>query len=203
MNARRGVAVIAAACACRTLVGAATMDSLEVSRSHDRYRLLASAHLDATPESIYTVLTDYGDNGFSRISGAYKESGFLAPDTDGTPIVFTRMEGCLLRHCMTFNRVERLETEEPFHIRSVTLPMQSNFKYATSDWRLDRDGAGGTNLKYELEMEPDFWIPPLIGPWYLKRTLAQGGARAVTRIEALARAIDGAPRAASFAASPP
>jgi hypothetical protein len=42
-------------------------------------------------------------------------------------------------------------------------------------------------------MEPDFFIPPLIGPWYLKRTLSQGGVRAVTRIERLARQLDGRP----------
>jgi hypothetical protein len=190
VTARGLSAGLAAACACSTVI-AATMDTLDVSRARDRYHLEADAHLDATAESIYAVLTDYDDNRFSRISSAYKESGYLAPDKDGTPIVFTRMEGCLLRHCMTFNRVERLETKKPYWIRSVTLPMRSNFKYATSEWHLKPDGTGGTNLAYQLEIEPDFWIPPLVGPWYLKRRLAQGGARAVSRIETLARELDG------------
>ena len=48
-------------------------------------------------------------------------------------------------------------------------------------------------MVYKLEMEPDFRIPPLIGPWYLKRMLSQGGVRAVMRIERLARQIDGLP----------
>jgi hypothetical protein len=48
-------------------------------------------------------------------------------------------------------------------------------------------------MKYRLEMEPDFWVPPLIGPWYLKRTLSHGGVRAVSRIERLARELDGLP----------
>jgi hypothetical protein len=42
-------------------------------------------------------------------------------------------------------------------------------------------------------MEPAFFVPPVIGPWYLKRTLARGGLRAVTRIERLARELDGRP----------
>jgi hypothetical protein len=40
-------------------------------------------------------------------------------------------------------------------------------------------------------MEPDFFVPPVVGPWYLKRTLSQGGQRAVVRIERLARELDG------------
>ena len=51
----------------------------------------------------------------------------------------------------------------------------------------------GTKMTYKLEMEPDFFVPPVIGPWYLKRTLSQGGLRAVTRIERLARELDGRP----------
>jgi hypothetical protein len=139
------------------------------------------------------VLTDYGDNGFGRISSAYKESRFLDPAADGTPIVFTRMEGCVLFYCMTLRRTERLETVEPRLIKSVALPEQSNFKYSVSEWLLAPDGTGGTNMVYKLEMEPDFRVPPVIAPWYLKRTLSQGGVRAVLRIERLARELDGLP----------
>lgn len=35
-------------------------------------------------------------------------------------------------------------------------------------------------------MEPDFWVPPLIGPWIIKRTLKVDGMDAIGRIEALA-----------------
>jgi hypothetical protein len=42
-------------------------------------------------------------------------------------------------------------------------------------------------------MEPDFFVPPVVGPWYLKRTLTQGSQRAVVRIERLARQLDGRP----------
>lgn len=178
--------------AASSVLAAATIDGLDVMRKQGLYSLEADAHIDATPESIYAVLTDYADNRFGRISSAYKESRFLDPAADGTPMVFTRMEGCLLWHCMSLQRTERLETREPFFIRSVVVPEGSNFKSSMSEWVLERDG-DGTKLTYKLEMEPDFFIPPIIGPWYLKRTLSQGGVRAVTRIERLARMLDGRP----------
>ena len=121
------------------------------------------------------------------------ESRYLdEPAADGTPLVYTRMEGCMLWHCMTLERTERLETEAPGWIKSTALPEASNFKLATSEWVLEPHGAG-TMMTYKLEMEPDFFVPPIIGPWYLKRTLSQGGLRAVTRIERLARELDGRP----------
>jgi hypothetical protein len=182
-----------AASAASSMLAAATIDNLEIDRKRGRYELVADANLAATAESIYAVLTDYEDNRFGRISSVYKESDYLEPAPDGTPIIYTRMEGCLMWYCMSLKRVERLETQKPYRIKSVTLPEESNFKYSTSEWVLSPDGSGGTNMTYRLEMEPDFWVPPVIGPWYLKRTLSQGGVRAVTRIERLARELDGRP----------
>ncbi len=187
------VVIALGAVAASALCAAATIDALDVTKQHGRYSLEAEARLEATPESIYAVLTDFEDNRYSRISRAYKESRYLdEPAADGTPLIYTRMEGCLLWHCMSLERTERLETKAPFWIKSTALPESSNFKHSTSEWLLERDG-DGTKMIYKLEMEPDFFVPPVIGPWYLKRTLSQGGLRAVTRIERLARELDGRP----------
>jgi hypothetical protein len=191
---QRDAAIAAlAALAASSLLSAATIDKLDVTRKKGRYSLVANAHLAATPQSIFDVLMEYDDNAYGRISGAYKESKYLEPDADGTPIVYTRMEGCVLWHCMNLERVERLESMEPRWIKSYALPERSNFKYGTSEWLLEPDGNGGTNMVYKFEMEPDFWVPPLIGPLALKRQLSQGGMRAVRRIENLARELEGLP----------
>jgi hypothetical protein len=191
MTAVRAAAAVGAM-VVGALAAAATIDDLDVERHRGRYSLEAEARLAATPESIYAVLTDFDDNAYARISRAYKESRYLDPASDGTPIVYTRMEGCALWHCMTLERTERLETDEPYYIKSVAIPEGSNFKHAMSEWVLEPDG-DGTKMRYRLEMEPDFFVPPVIGPWYFKRTLSQGGLRAVTRIERLARELDGRP----------
>ena len=189
-------AVAGVAAAAGSLVPAATIDedALDVTRRNGRYSLVAEAHLAATPESIYHVLMDYDDNAYGRISGVYKESRYLDPAPDGTPIVYTRMEGCLLRFiCVSLCRTERLESIEPRWIKSYVLPERSNFKHSTSEWVLEPDGNGGTKMQFSLEMEPDFWVPPIIGPRILERTLERGGVNAVRRIETLARIRDGRP----------
>jgi len=113
-----------AASAC---VWAVTIEKLSVTRESERYSLAADAHLAATPASIYAVLVDYDDNRFVRISSAYTESRYLDPDTDGTPIVFTRIESCVVRHCTMLDRVERLETREPNWIKARTSRTSSSW----------------------------------------------------------------------------
>jgi hypothetical protein len=186
MSRRRIITTLALAGA---LIGpfawAATMRSLDVDKKDMRYSLVADTFLAAPADAIYAVLIDY--DRMNRISSVYKEYGYLEPDTDGTPIVYTRMEGCALFYCKSMMRVERLEMNPPHYIRTVVLPEQSDFKYAMSEWLLEPEGEG-THVTYKLEMEPDFWVPPVVGPWFLKRTLMRGGTRAINRIENIANA---------------
>lgn len=186
MKSRRAIVALAVAGASLGPLGwAATMRSLDVDKKDARYSLVADTFLAASADSIYAVLIDY--DRMNRISSVYKEHGYLEPDTDGTPIVYTRMEGCALFYCKSMRRVERLEMEPPYYIRTEVLPEQSDFKYAVSEWLLAPEG-DGTHVTYKLDLEPDFWVPPIVGPWYLKRTLMRGGSRAIQRIENIANA---------------
>jgi hypothetical protein len=164
----------------------ATLRSVDVSRREDRYRVVADTHLDAPPDAVYKVLLDFDGDRYQRISTIYKESSYLPPDTDGTPLVYTRVEGCLLGFCRSMRRVERLEVVTPQFIRSRTVPERSDFDYALSEWTFAPEGTG-TRVTYRMEMEPSFWLPPFVGPWFLKRTLLRGAPQAIDQIELLAQ----------------
>ena len=86
-------------------------------------------------------------------------------------------------------RVERLEVIKPTFIRATVVPDRSDFKYAKAEWRLEPEG-NGTHVIYRMDMEPNFWLPPYVGPWFLKRTLLRGGVDAVDHIEKLAQQIE-------------
>src|SRR5262249_15292497 len=138
------------------------------------------------PEAIREVLLDFDHDRYQRISEIYKESGYLPPDSDGTPLVYTRVEGCLLFFCRSLRRVERLEVATPNLIRTAALPDGTTYKYAVWEWRLDPEG-DGLRLRYSMDPEPSFWLPPFVGPWFLKRTLLHGAPVAVDKIEELAQ----------------
>jgi len=161
----------------------ATIRTIDVQHDDGVYRLVSDTYIDAPREAIFDVLTDY--ERFGRISSAYTDYGFMEPDTDGVPIIYTTMEGCVMLFCVSMRRVERMELEAPSSIRTEALPEQSDFKSSVSEWTLVPE-AGGTKMTYSLTMEPDFWSPPLIGPWVLKQRLERGGSGAINRIERLA-----------------
>lgn len=178
--------VAALGAALGTAAVPATIDSLEITRKHGRFEISADTYLDAPANGIFDVLLDYDDNGFHRISSVYKESTYLDPAPDGTPMIYTRMEGCILFFCKSMRRVERLETMAPTSIRTYTVPEKSDFTYSYTEWQLEPEG-NGTRMKYLLIMEPNFWVPPIVGPWFLKRALEVGGLHAVRRIERMAQ----------------
>jgi hypothetical protein len=186
MNLRNSLLLAAVGACYWTSSAPATLRSVDVSRQQDRYRVVADTHLDAPPEAVYKVLLDFDADRYQRISEIYKESSYLPPDIDGTPLVYTRVEGCLLRFCRSMRRVERLEVVTPQFIRSRTVPERSDFRYSLSEWTFAPEG-GGTRVTYSMEMEPSFWLPPFVGPWFLKRTLMQGAPAAIDNIEYLAQ----------------
>jgi hypothetical protein len=186
MNLRKSLLLMVIGLCCMTSSLPATLRSVDVSRQRDRYRVVADTHLDASPEAVYKVLLDFDGDRYQRISEIYKESSYLPPDLDGTPLVYTRVEGCLMRFCRSMRRVERLEVVTPQFIRSRTVPERSDFKYSLSEWTFVAEGTG-TRVTYSMEMEPNFWLPPFVGPWFLKRTLLRGAPDAIDQIEALAQ----------------
>ena len=163
---------------------AAELRDVTVERDDDRYKLRSETLFDTTQEDLYRVLTNYDD--FEKFTSAFSDSRNLEPDEDGNPRFYTEMEGCVLFFCVTFERYGHLELQPETNIRAVVDPETSDFAYSVETWALSKED-DGVLLIYEFEMEPDFWVPPVIGPFYIRRALRDGAVRAVDRIEALAQ----------------
>ncbi|MDZ7769706.1 MAG: SRPBCC family protein [Woeseiaceae bacterium] len=181
--------------ASRTLVAAALLSSMaalhaadlrsvSVEQTDNRYHLVSEAWFDAKREDLYRVLTNYDE--FHRFTSAFVDTRNVEVDGEGRPRFYTRMEGCLLWFCKSFVRNGYLVEERPHEVVAMSLPEQSDFNYSRERWSL-KDEDGGTLMTYDFEMEPSFWVPPVIGPFIIKRTLRAGGVDAIDRIEAIAQ----------------
>ncbi len=167
-----------------SIAAAAELRDVEVERDEDRYRLVSEAWFAASPEDMYRVLSDY--DLFEKFSSAFVEARNIEPDEQGRPRYFARTEGCVLLFCKSFVRRGHLELEPHSEIVAIADPAVSDFKHCHERWRLEREG-DGTLLIYTFEMEPGFWVPPVIGPYVIMRTLRAEGRDAIDRIEALAQ----------------
>ena len=183
-NLFRGL-LLTALCISSINVGGAELRSVSVTLDEEgRYCLVSETLFAASQEDIYAVLTDY--ELFEKFTSAIVESRNVEPDADGRPRFHTRMEGCILFYCKNFVRNGYLLLTPKNDIVAITDPDESDFEYSRERWRLSSEGEG-TLLIYEFELVPSFWVPPVVGPYLMKRVLQKGAVRAVDRIEALAR----------------
>jgi hypothetical protein len=145
-----------------------------------RYRVFGQSRIDASPEFVYATLIDY-DN-FHKLADGIAESKYLPPDQSGNLLAYTRFESCVLVFCKTIEKVEQIDANPHDSIHVQAIPKLSDFTYNESSWRIENSGTA-TLLTYESEFEPDFWIPPLIGSWAVRRKLIQTAELIGTRIE--------------------
>ncbi len=144
---------------------------LFVDQRDSQYFLLADSSIAAPPEFIHGVLMDF-DN-FHRLTGGIAESHFLEPeasDPEQARLGYTRIDSCVWFYCRSFERVERIHAEPPSLFRTEVIAERSDFKSYKTEWQL-RDEKGGTRIRFSAAMQPDFWIPAVIGKWAVRRKL--------------------------------
>jgi hypothetical protein len=130
------------------------------------------------------VLIDY--DLFVKFSSYFIESRNLPPTAEGNPRFYTLTEACVLWFCKSFNRTGHLVFGASLDIDAIVDPEVSDFEYSHETWRLVEEG-GGTLMTYTFDMNPRFWVPPIVGPFFMKRALLKSGEDAITRIEAVAQ----------------
>lgn len=163
--------------------GAADLREMTVEKQDSLYRMTSETYFATSQSQLYAVLTNF--DLYPQFSSAFVEGENRTPDEQGRPRFYTKMEGCVLFFCKTFVRYGHLELAPEFEVVAIVDPATSNFKYSYERWQLVPDGEG-TLLIYDFEMTPDFWVPPIIGPYVLKRVLRSTGKEAIQNIEALA-----------------
>ncbi len=187
------VLAVSVALAALPARGADLLD-VSVEKEGERYTMASRTYFEAPPEAVFEVLSDY--DRFERISSIFEDVRFIAPASDGTPRAFTLMKGCVLFFCKTIERIEELHFTPHSRIVAEVEPEHSDFAYGRTEWRFIPSGSG-TEVHYRMEMEPGFWVPPLIGPYIMKRSFRSDAVEALNRIEALALSPDEGPEPAS------
>lgn len=167
---------------------------VKVEKDEERYTLYSETVFAVGPQALYELLIDYEK--FDKFTSAIVEAKNVEADEEGRPGFYARMEGCALLFCKSFIRHGYLILTPISEIVAMADPEKSDFKYSRERWQIIANGKG-TLLIYDFEMEPAFWIPPVIGPFFIQRALKNGAIRAVNRIERLALEIENETKAAN------
>jgi hypothetical protein len=164
-------------------VRAATIEKLTVQRNEGLINVVASMIIEAPRPFVYQALSDYDH--FSEMSDSFVESRFIEPAPDGTPRIYTKIEGCIWFFCRTINRTARLEMDPIIRIVATVEPELSDAQFAREEWVFEDLGAT-TRIYYKHDLQPDFWVPPGIGVWAISNALSRTTLKAAQRIEIMA-----------------
>ncbi len=163
---------------------AASLRDLRVDIVDGTYVLRSETWFDAGLVELYETLLDWDLS--TEFSSVIVESRNIEAGEDGRPGFYSRMRGCVWFFCRSFERFGTV-THKPYeYIVATADPNRSDFHVSEERWRF-RSEAGGTVVVYDLVFKPKFWVPPVIGPYTLKRKLKKSGGDALERIEAVAR----------------
>jgi len=142
---------------------AETPIAVEAQRHGGTLRMRATVLVDATPEAVWDVLTDY--EGQLRFVPGLAESRVISRDTTGSVVV---QKGWVEVLFIRFHfEVEYATRELPPRLLTSRVT-RGSVKRMISEYRLLPDSSG-TRLDYAGEVEPEGWLPPLIGPLVIRR----------------------------------
>ena len=156
---------------------------LDVSHDNGTFVVTSGIVIDAPMQRVFDVLSDY-DN-LTELHPSIRRAVVVDRPQPHTAIVDTWIRGCAAVFCRTLKRRERIETTGSEKIHARIDGEQSNVETSETRWHLKADGPR-TVVSYEASLNPEFWIPPVIGTGIVKRKLRVTLIEILTRVEALA-----------------
>ncbi len=178
--------------ACGLLLGglaagdaAADGPGVQVRFDGTRLDISLDAVLNAPLTELNEVMHDY--DRFDRIFPLVVESVQMGEFGDGVRRVRADIEGCILVFCRRLRHVLDVRAAERGWNSAVSVPAASDVRAGHFVWRADALDAEHTRFRFSGWVEPDVWIPPVIGPIAVRRTVQRSFADALPRLEQTAR----------------
>ncbi|UCE89182.1 MAG: SRPBCC family protein [Pseudomonadota bacterium] len=133
------------------------------------YLIHMTMQIAAPAEFVYDHFTDF--DRLQRVNNNILESEVLE-SRDGYHRLRVVSEGCAMLFCKRMVQTQEVREFQDGYIVATVVPEGSDFKSGTLVWHIRPDseaGDGMTRVDFNADLEPDFWVPPVIGPWLVKR----------------------------------
>ncbi len=151
-----------------TIVALATDgDDLRIEKRDRAYLIRMSFEVPANTYQVRSVITDYRDP--ARLSSVVRKREIISRE-GGVVRVATEMRGCALFFCKTMKLVQDVVESED-SVRADVVPDGGDFRSGYLLWLIVGEESGRSRVVFEAVMEPDFFVPPLIGGFLIRSTL--------------------------------
>ncbi|HEX4871889.1 MAG TPA: SRPBCC family protein [Nevskiaceae bacterium] len=164
---------------------AAEIGAVAVSHEQGRYQIRLEARLAAPADAVYAVFTDFSRLG--ELNPSVREVDWQ-PQLD-PPELTTRLRLCAGLFCRSLRQIQQMTLspgEAGGQIVARVDGSRSDLRSGEARWAFSACGEQHTCLRFEAELEPGFWIPPLLGPWIVQRQLHEEALTTSRGLERLA-----------------
>ena len=159
------------------------LNHAEVTENSGIFLIRITATFDVPADYIRRVLNDY--NHIYRLSSSIIETEVLRSNDTSVTRVRTKLLACAAVFCQEVERVDAIRTLASGDIQAEIIPEQSEFRSGRAIWRITPVD-DKSKLVYEATIEPDFFIPPVVGTAVISRSLKKEFLASFGRIEHIA-----------------
>ena len=162
---------------------------VEVRKKNNIYHLHINATVNADVDNITRLITDYEN--LPLINPYLKESKLLDKPEDERTTVSMLTETCVLFLCFNIRHVQTFHFIENGILFSRIIPEGSDFRAGWMRWEIKAMDSNKkspvTQLILEIEMVPDFFVPPVIGPYQIKKIMLEMTRATIIKLEEKAK----------------
>lgn len=189
--ARAGACVLLVGCLQPAATAAPrAVETVDFHFAHNTFRYRYATLLTAPYDGVAAVLTDF--ERLHRLNDGIQASAVLEHYADGSVKRRLDVRQCVLMFCFDVVLVERVSVA-PGRIEADIVPDEGSFEHGHMVWHYAARDPRHTRITFSAEQKLAFWIPPVIGPYILKRTFLAEVRATCARLEALARGGASAP----------
>ena len=149
--------------------GAAELKDLSVrtedSDNTTQYVVTGQLDVDRPPAAAFAAATDF--SALAEAADLIRQSRLIAPGR-----LSSTLSMCVAFYCKRVRQVADLSLSPPQRLIMRFVPGAGDFKQGRAEWRFKPAGDGQTRIAFDAALVPNFWVPPLIGPWAIRRALA-------------------------------
>jgi hypothetical protein len=170
-------------------VHAAQVLGVRVTRDGARFVIGMHIAIDAPPPAVFGALQDY--SAMMRYNPDLRSVRVQAIGP-GRVRLFTTVHACVLIFCRTLHQEQIMTAVRDADggvLEAELLPGAGDFKAGKARWTVAAcpSRPSRTCLNARIELVPAFWVPPVIGPWALRRQMVEEARRTSTGLEVVAR----------------
>ena len=147
------------------------------------FHLQFTTIIDAPAEYVRQVLTDFTH--IYRLNPSVIESEVLPSQQSDETEVRTKVLACAAIFCREVERVEIVRILASGDLQADIVPERSEFRSGKAIWKITALDSR-SKLEYEATLEPDFFIPPVIGISVIGKSLKKEVINTFDRVERIA-----------------